>query len=94
MWDGENEDSLSYHPSAYHPVLDQVQMDKYELYKEKTILARQLKQQQRRKEQSLELANNMEPRQRVKRVAAGVGTMDYGWHDGGDGGQDSGENTE
>ena len=37
-------------PIVCHPVLDQVQMDRYELYKEKTILARQLKQRQRRKE--------------------------------------------
>jgi len=63
-------------PIVCHPVLDQVQMDKYKLYKEKTILVKQLKKQQRRQEQSLELVNNMEPRQRVKRVAAGVGTMD------------------
>ena len=52
-------------PIVCHPVLDQDQMDKYKLFKERSKMARQLKKQQRRQEQSLQLVKQMGPRKRV-----------------------------
>ena len=64
-------------PIVCHPVLDQGQMDKYNLFKERSKLARQLKKQQRRQEQSLNLVKQMGPRQRgIRRVATGIGAVD------------------
>jgi len=64
-------------PIVCHPVLDQDQMDKYKIFKERSKLARQLKKQQRRQEQSLQLLKQMGPRQRgVRRVVTGAGAVD------------------
>jgi len=64
-------------PIVCHPVLDQDQMDKYNTYKEKSKLARHLKKQQRRQEQSLQLVKQMGPRPGgVRRVATGVRAVD------------------
>jgi len=67
-------------PIVCHPVLDQDQMLKYNLFKERSKVARQLKKQQRMQDQSLKLVKQMGPRlprQRgVRRVATGIGAVD------------------
>merc|ERR1719318_1289633 len=67
-------------PIVCHPVLDQDQMLRYNLFKERSKVARQLKKQQRMQDQSLKLVKQMGPRlprQRgFRRVTTGIGAVD------------------
>ena len=62
-------------PIICNPVLDQEQMDKYNLYREKVKEVKHQNKLQRRQEQSSHL-QNLGSRERIKKVAAGFGTTD------------------
>ena len=62
-------------PIVCNPVLDQEQMDEYNLYRDKVKTAKQEKKLRRKQDQS-KLLKDLEPRERIRRVASGFGTMD------------------
>jgi len=62
-------------PIVCNPALDQGQMDEYNLYREKVKMARQEKILKRKQDQSL-LLKDLEPRERIRRAASGLGTTD------------------
>merc|ERR1719470_562833 len=62
-------------PIVCNPVLEQEQMDKYNLYREKVKEVKHQKKLQRRQEQSSHL-QDLGSRERIKKVAAGFGTTD------------------
>ena len=62
-------------PIVCNPALNQDQMDEYNLYREKVKMAKQEKKLQRKQDQSF-LLKDLEPRERIRRVASGFGTTD------------------
>ena len=62
-------------PIVCNPVLDQEQMDEYNLYRDKVKTAKQEKKLRRKQDQSKRL-KDLEPRERIRTVASGFGTMD------------------